>query len=72
MSSPVVRKGSDRPKVVNPIRVVPKPYSDKFHLVINMRYVNKHLAKNVFMFEELADMADIAEKGDHSVSYDLN
>ena len=36
-----------------------------------MRYVNKHMAKKVFKFEGMADLADIAEKGDHSVSYDL-
>ncbi len=40
--------------------------------VINMRYVNKHLAKNVFKLEGLADLVDIAEKSDHSVFYDLN
>ncbi len=57
--------------VVSPIGVVTKPYSDKFRLVINMRYVNKHLAKKVFKFEGLVYLADIAEKGDHSVSYDL-
>ena len=34
-----------RPTVVIPIGVVSKPHSDKFRLVINMRYVNKHLAK---------------------------
>ena len=60
-----------RPTVVSPIGVVPKPRSDKFRLVINMRYVTNYLAKKVFKFEGLSDLADIAEKGDHSVSYDL-
>ena len=36
-----------------------------------MKYVSKHRAKKVFKIEELTDMADIAEKGDHSVSYNL-
>ncbi len=36
-----------------------------------MRYVNKHLAKKVFKFEGLADLADMAETGEYSVSYDL-
>ena len=62
---------SHRPTVVSPIDVVTKPHSDKFLLVINMKYVNKHLAKKVFKFEGLLDLADIAEKGDHSVSCDL-
>ena len=60
-----------RPTVVSPIGVVAKPHSEKFRLVINTSYVNKHLAKKVFKFEGLGDLADIAEKGDHSVSYDL-
>jgi len=60
-----------RPTVVSPIGVVREPHFDKFRLVINMRYVSKHLAKKVFKFEGLVDLADIAEKGDHSVSYDL-
>jgi len=58
------------PDVVSPIGVVKKPHSDKFRLVINMRYVNKHLTKKkVFKFEGFADLADIAEKGDHLVPY---
>jgi hypothetical protein len=48
-----------RPTVVKHIGVVRKPHSDKFRLVINIRYVNKHLAKKVFKFEELVDLADI-------------
>ena len=35
-----------RPKVVISIGVVRVPRSDKFRLVINMRYANKHLAKS--------------------------
>ena len=46
------------PDVVSPIDVVPKPHSDKFRLVINMRDVNK-----VVKFEGLADLADIVENG---------
>ncbi len=61
-----------RPTVVSPIGVVPKPHSDKFRVVMNIRYVNKKpRKKKVFKFEGLADLADIAEKGDHIVSYDL-
>jgi hypothetical protein len=62
---------SHRPTVMSPIDVVAKPHSDKFRLAINMRYVNKHLAKMVFAFEGLVNLADIAEKGDHLVSYNL-
>jgi hypothetical protein len=36
-----------------------------------MRYVNKYLDKEAFVFEELKDMAVMADKGDDAVSYDL-
>ena len=60
-----------RPTVVSPIGVVPKPRSEKFRLIINMRYVNNFLSKRVFKFEGFLDLADIAKRGDHSVPYDL-
>ncbi len=53
-----------RPTLVSPIGVVTKPHSDKSRLVINMRYANKNLAKKVFEFERLVDLADMAEKCD--------
>jgi hypothetical protein len=51
--------------------VVPKRGNNKFRLTVNMRYVNRHLGKKVFKFEGLKDLADLAERGDHAVSYDL-
>ena len=48
-----------RPAVVSPLGVVPKPRSEKFRLIINMRYVNRHLIKRVFKFEGLEDLADL-------------
>jgi hypothetical protein len=51
--------------------VVRKPISDKFRLVINTRYVNNNLAKKMLKFDRLADLTNIAEKGDNKVSYDL-
>ena len=60
-----------RPAVVSPLGVVPKPRSEKLRLIINMRYVNRHLIKRVFKFEGLADLADLAKKGDFAISYDL-
>ncbi len=60
-----------RPAVVTQIKVVRKPRSDKFRLVIKLRYVNQYLAKKVFKFEGLSNLAVIAEKGDHLVSYDV-
>ncbi len=40
--------------------------------MINTRYMNKHLAKKMFKFEGWSDSADIVEKRDESVSYDLS
>jgi hypothetical protein len=60
-----------KPMVVSPLGVVPKRKTNKFRLAVNMRYVNQHLGKKVFKFEGLKDLADLAERGDHAVSYDL-
>ncbi len=51
--------------------MVPKRGTDKFRLTVNMRYVNKHLGKKAFKFEGLKDLADLAERGDYAVSFDL-
>ena len=52
------------PKVVSPLGFVAKSSSKKVRLIVNMRYVNEHLAKRVFKFEGLSDLSDMAEKGD--------
>ena len=61
----------ERPTVVSPLGVVPKPRSDKLRLIINMRHVNKHLAKKVFKNEGLKDLGDIIYPGDSLLQYDL-
>ena len=61
----------EKPWVVSPLGVVPKPRTDKFRLTVNMRYVNRHLGRKAFKFEGLKDLSDLAEKEDHAVSYDL-
>jgi len=60
-----------RPAVVSPLGVVPKPRSDKLRLIINMRYVNRHLVRKVFKFEGLRDLSDILEPEDWLLSYNL-
>ncbi len=57
--------------VVRPLGVVPKRGTGKFRLTVNLRYVKRHLGKKFFKFEGLKDLADLAKKGDHTVSYDL-
>ncbi len=43
-----------RSTVVSPLGVVTKAHSTKLRLIIDMRYVNEHLAKRVFKFEGLS------------------
>ncbi len=54
-----------------PPGVVPKAKTEKFRLTVNMRFVNRHLGDKAFKFEELKDLADLEERGDYAVSYDL-
>ena len=61
----------EKPWVVSPFGLVPKRGTNNFHLAVNMRYVNNHLGKKAFKFKGLKDLADLAERGDHAVSYDL-
>jgi len=36
-----------------------------------MSYVNEHVVTNKFKLEGLSDLADLAEKGEYAVSFDL-
>ena len=56
--------------IMSPLGVVPKRWNNNSRLIVNMRYVNRHLGKKVFNFERLKDLADLAERGNHAVSYD--
>ena len=60
-----------RPTVVRPLRVVPTSHYNKLQLLVNITCVNEHLAKRVFEFESPSDVADMANKKDYSISYDL-
>ena len=61
----------EKPMVVSPLGVVPKRENNKFRVTFNMRYVYRHLGEKFFKFEGLKDLANLAERGDHAVSYDL-
>ena len=63
----ILSKG-ERPEVVSPLGVVPKGTEGKFRLIINVSYVNEHLAKLKLKFEGLRDLAYMAKKGNHAVS----
>ncbi len=60
------------PLVIIPLGLVPKQISDKLWLAVkHMKYVNEHLARQVFLFEGLSDLFDMTDKGDYWVAYDL-
>jgi len=40
-------------------------------LTVNMRCANRHVENTAFKFEGLKDLADLPERSDHAVSYDL-
>jgi hypothetical protein len=61
----------EKPWVVSPLGVEPKRGTNKFRLTVNMRYVNRYFGKKAFKFEGLKDRADLAERGDYALSYDL-
>ncbi len=62
----------EKPTVVSPMGVVPKRGTNKFRLTVNMSEVcEPELGKIIFKFEGLKYLADLAERGDHAVSYVL-
>ncbi len=61
----------EKPWVVSPMGVFPKARTGKFRLTVNMWFINRHVGDKAFKFEGLKDMADLAERGDYAVSYDL-
>ena len=61
----------ERHEVVSLLGVIPKGSEGRFRLIINTRYVNEHMVKTQFKFEGPKDLADMAEKWDHVVSFDL-
>ena len=71
LNAGAVRLLSSRPIVSSPLGVVPKPNSDKFRLIINMRYVNKALVVPKFRMETLSSLATLLKQGDYMVSFDL-
>ena len=66
----IVLRG-EKPWVVSFLGVMPKRGTNKFRITVNMRYVNHHLGQKAFKFEGLKDLADLVERGDHAVFYEL-
>lgn len=63
-------RGKKRPKVVSPLGVVPKK-GGKSRLILDLRYVNKHLIDTKFRYETPADLEHILKQGDYLFAFDL-
>ena len=70
MNAVIKQPPSEKPTFASPLGFVPKRVTNKLRLTGNMRYMNRHLEKKVFKFEGLGDLADMAGRENHTVSYD--
>jgi hypothetical protein len=67
-----IRLSPQRPAVVSPLGVVPKPHSkDKLRLIVNMRYVNQAMVVPKFRMETLSSLSELLRAQDFMVSFDL-
>lgn len=60
-----------RPTVVSPLGVVPKPNGRGFRLILDLRYVNAFLKKHKFKYESAADLRQLIAQGDYLFAFDL-
>lgn len=60
----------DQVHVCSPLGVVPKK-NGKRRLILDLRFLNKHLAKRKFKFEDLRVVAEILQPGDWFFTFDL-
>lgn len=61
--------GEDEVYVCSPLGVVDN--GKKLRLIIDLRYVNKHLVKHKFKLEDMKVVANVFQKNDFVVSFDL-
>ena len=59
------------PICVYPMRVVPKPRSNKLRLILDMRLGNKLMLDRPFRMESLEDIRFLAKPGDAMLAFDL-
>ena len=67
-SAVVVKR--DQVHVCSPLGVVPKK-NGKLRLILDLRFLNKHLAKRKFKFEDLRVVAEILQPDDCFFTFDL-
>ena len=60
----------DQVHVCSPLGVVPKK-NGKLRLILDLRFLNKHLAKRKFKFEDLRVVAEILQPDDWFFTFDL-
>ena len=65
-----ITRRAEKPWVVSPIGVVPKK-NGKSRLIIDMRWLNKHLHVPKFRMEDLKLVSSLVQVGDHLTTIDL-
>ena len=71
LSANAIRQVFHTPAVVSPLGVVPKIGTNKFRLIVNLRYVNKAMVIPRFRLESVSELSDLMELGDFMISFDL-
>ena len=56
--------------ICSPLGIVPKK-NGKLRLILDLRYLNKHLFVRKFKYEDLLVVSQIAAKGDWFITFDL-
>ena len=70
IASDCIRKVRSLPHICSPLSVVENSTGKK-RLVVNLRYLNKHLCKQRFKYEDLRTAMLLFECGDYLFSFDL-
>jgi hypothetical protein len=67
--SQVIMRREKRPAVVSPLGVVEQ--EGKLRMILDLRYVNKHLEHHKFKYETVAQLGDVLLPGDYIFCLDL-
>jgi len=71
LASGAIIMADTRPTVVSPLGVVLRAEGKQNRLILDLRFVNSHLADNKFKYETLNDFAGVCPRGGWMVSFDL-
>jgi hypothetical protein len=58
-----------QPRVISPLKVVPKK-GNKYRLILDLSWLNKHLFFPKFKYDSVKQVADLFETGDHMFAWD--